>query len=78
MKKARQPLVKAFAANVRAVRQARGWSQDELAEKAWLRHCRIDTLEAGGGGSSVNLHNMARVAKALGVDLSELCRRDRR
>ena len=76
MKKARQPLVKVFAANVRAARQARGWSQDELAEKARLLHCRLDTLEAGGG-SDVNLANMARLAKALGVDLSELCRRNR-
>jgi transcriptional regulator with XRE-family HTH domain len=67
-----------IAANVRAAREAHGWSQDELAQKARLRRCRIDSLERGEAGRNLNLDNLGRLADALGIEPVDLCRRNRR
>jgi transcriptional regulator with XRE-family HTH domain len=68
---ARPPLRQVFAANIKAAREARGLSQDELARLARLRHCRIDSVEAGT--RNIDMANMARLADALGIELSDLC-----
>ena len=77
MKKARPPLRQVIAANVKAAREARGWTQDELAGKARLRHCRIDSLEQGVAGRNANVDNIARLAKALGLEPADLFGRNR-
>lgn len=51
-----------------ALREARGWSQAELAERAGVTHSTISRLEAGGsGGSWQTVHSVLR---ALGVESS--------
>lgn len=54
---------------VRAAREARGWSQDGLAQEAGVSQTTIDKIERGETRQSRYLSN---VAKALGVALSEL------
>ncbi len=69
------PAVKAaklhmLAVAVRGRRVARGWSQAELGRKAGLNRNVINTLE---NETSFPLrHNVARVAQALGLQLSDL------
>ena len=61
----------AFARNVLRAREAKGFSQDTLAERADLDRTYISGIERGVRNPS--LLSMARVAKALGSSLSELC-----
>lgn len=55
---------------VRELRKARGWSQDELGEKAGFHFSYIGGLERGE--RNVSLANLAKVAETLGVDIGEL------
>lgn len=61
----------AFGLNVRQRREALGLSQIKAAEKADLDSTYISGIERGVRNPS--LLSMARVAKALGVTLAELC-----
>lgn len=56
---------------VRELRDARGWSQDHLAELAGVRQATISKLESGDV-ASVRLATLERVADALGVDAAIL------
>lgn len=60
-----------FARNVLRAREAKGFSQDALAERAELDRTYISGIERGLRNPS--LLSMARVAKALDSTLSELC-----
>ncbi|UNU23973.1 helix-turn-helix domain-containing protein [Microcoleus vaginatus] len=62
--------LKIFGEQVRKLRKARGLSQEELAELAELHRNYIGGIERGE--RNVALLNMVRLAKALGVSLSEL------
>ncbi|WP_445172465.1 helix-turn-helix domain-containing protein [Microcoleus sp.] len=62
--------LKIFGAQVRKLRKARGLSQEELAELAELHRNYIGGIERGE--RNVALLNIVRLAKALGVSLSEL------
>jgi transcriptional regulator with XRE-family HTH domain len=70
MKKPRLTLRKVFAANLKAAREARGLSQEELAKLAQLYRCRIDTVERGE--RNIDLDNILRLADALGIEPGEL------
>lgn len=59
-----------FGANVRAAREARGLSQQDLAQKARLHRCRIDSVEAGT--RSVDIDNLERLSDALGLEPADL------
>jgi transcriptional regulator with XRE-family HTH domain len=62
--------LKIFGEQVRKLRKARGLSQEELAELAQLHRNYIGGIERGD--RNVALLNILRLAKALGVSLSEL------
>jgi transcriptional regulator with XRE-family HTH domain len=55
---------------VRALRDERGWSQEELAERAGLHRTYLGGIERGL--RNVALVNIARIAKAFGLSVSEL------
>ena len=56
--------------NVRAKRKEVGFSQEKLAEKAGLSTVFISRIERGIESPSVD--NLLKVAKALGVRVSDL------
>lgn len=60
----------AFGARVRALRTARGWSQERLAAEAKLDRTYIGGIERGERNPS--LLNINRVAKALNVRVRDL------
>ena len=59
-------------ARIRALRQQRGWTQEELGGRADLDFTTIGGAERGE--KSLSLKSLARVADALGVDLAWLVR----
>jgi transcriptional regulator with XRE-family HTH domain len=68
-------LRKLLAVNLKAAREARGLSQEDLARLARLQHCRIDTIERGL--RNVNLANIERLADTLGLEVADLFRHNR-
>lgn len=72
---ARRPdILKVIAGNVRRARQARGLSQDKLAQAARLHRCRVDSVEAGT--RNVDMANVERLARALGLEPADLFARN--
>ena len=59
-----------FAARVREERQARGWTQEDLGERADLSWNYIGQVERGGRNISVD--NMDAIARGLGLRLADL------
>lgn len=53
---------------VRALREERGWTQSQLAEKAGMLQPRISAIETPGKGK-LNLETLLRLASALDVGL---------
>jgi transcriptional regulator with XRE-family HTH domain len=64
---------KVFAANMRAIRLDKNLSQEELAEASGLHRTYIGSVERGE--RNISLDNIEKIAKALGVDVSELFRK---
>ena len=59
-----------FGRHVRQVRQAKGWSQEDLAER-----CNLDRTYIGGierGERNISIVNIAKIAHALDLSLSEI------
>ncbi|HEV2146289.1 MAG TPA: helix-turn-helix transcriptional regulator [Longimicrobiaceae bacterium] len=66
----RRQIARNFASRVKALRQARGWNQVELAGKAGVHRNFINRIEKGTQIPSILIaHDMAT---ALGVELGEL------
>lgn len=59
-----------FGLRVRALRDERGWSQEVLAEKAAIHRTYVGGLERGL--RNVALVNIAKIAEAFGLSLSDL------
>ena len=59
-----------FGERVRKLRQSKGLSQEDLAFKAGMHRTYLGGIERGERNPS--LRNIAAIAKALGVTLSEL------
>lgn len=59
-----------LAKNVRAIRLAKGYSQEELAFACGLHRTYISDIERGT--RNISLDNIERIATALDVQLSEL------
>ena len=55
---------------IRLVRQAKGWTQEYLAEKLGMSVNGYGDLERGD--SDIKLSKLERIAELLGVDLTEL------
>jgi transcriptional regulator with XRE-family HTH domain len=65
------PSVKAlFGRSIRALREERGYSQEELAERAGLHRNYVGGIERGE--RNVALENIAKLAKALTVRTRDL------
>ena len=61
-----------FGQNVRKLRGASGLTQERLADKADLDPTYISGIERGVRNPTLLI--ISRLAKALGVSLSELCK----
>ena len=59
-----------FGRRVHGLRRARGWSQEELAERAGLHRNYVGGVERGE--RNVSLVNIGKLAQALEVTPSEL------
>lgn len=64
------PLVRALGAALRVERERRGWSQEELSDRAGLDRTYLSGVERGE--RCPNLRNLIRVVQALEVSLSQL------
>jgi transcriptional regulator with XRE-family HTH domain len=65
-------ILTALGRNVRRLREARGLTQEKLAEKANLDPTYISGIERGVRNPGIK--NVARLAKALGGTTAELCK----
>lgn len=61
---------KIFSTNMRALRKARGMTQEHLAELAELHTNYISSCERGE--RNISICNIAKIARALGVTMCEL------
>lgn len=59
-----------FGANVRRLREAKGWSQDNLSEVSGLHRTYISGIERGVRNPTIKIVN--EIAKALDVEIGEL------
>lgn len=57
---------------MRGQRQELGWTQEGLAEQAGLHFTYVASVERGE--RNISLHNIVRLAAALGVDPGDLVR----
>lgn len=69
-KKPSKRLVKVLAANVRALRHAKGVSQEELAAQCGLHRTYIGSIERGERNAT--LSTLEVLASVLGVDVPQL------
>ena len=65
-----EDLLTAFGAAVRARRTARGWSQEEFADRVGLHRTYIGDVERGE--RNIGLLNIGRIAAALELPLADL------
>ena len=68
----RHPILTTFGTNVRRQREARDLTQEVLAEKSDLHPTYISGIECGARNPSII--SIARIAKGLGVTVSDLTR----
>jgi transcriptional regulator with XRE-family HTH domain len=59
-----------IATLVRTAREARGWSQTDLAERSGVSHSGISALEKGKGAPTMT--TLRKLANALGVPVAQL------
>jgi transcriptional regulator with XRE-family HTH domain len=62
--------VERFGANVRVARLARGWTQEDLAEKTGLATVQVSRIERGK--REVRLTTLVRLVRALEVEPADL------
>jgi transcriptional regulator with XRE-family HTH domain len=61
-----------FGRNVARIRNDRGLSQDALAEKADLDRAYVSGIERGVRNPGIK--TVLRIARALGVEVGDLCK----
>lgn len=61
-----------FAANLRALRQAKGFTQERLADLSGLHYSYVGQVERGR--RNISIDNIGRLADALGLDAVDLLR----
>lgn len=64
-----------IGANVRTLRKARGWTQEELGEQAEMSYKALGEIERGEVSPSLN--SLLKVANALSVTIAELFLNDK-
>jgi len=65
-----QPLREALSANISRFRQARGWSQDQLAEAIGISRVQVNRIENGHHTPGADI--LYSIADALGVTTDQL------
>lgn len=63
-------ILRKFGNKVRKLRKAKGWSQEELGERAKLHRTYIGSIERKE--RNISLLNVERIAKALNVKIKDL------
>jgi len=63
-------ILKRFGDEVRRLRKAKKWSQEELARKAGLHRTYIGSIERSE--RNVSLLNIERIARALNIQVRDL------
>ena len=63
-------ILKQFGDNVKRLRKAKGWSQEDLAKKTRLHRTYIGSIERSE--RNVSLINIERIANALDVKIRAL------
>jgi transcriptional regulator with XRE-family HTH domain len=61
---------KKFGKRLRGLREERGWSQEEFADRAGLHRTYVSAVERGVRNPTLSV--LERLAKALGVSMAEL------
>lgn len=61
---------KKFGKRLRALREERGWSQEEFADRAGLHRTYVSAVERGVRNPTLSV--LERLAKAFGIKLSEM------
>ena len=59
--------------NIKALRNARGWTQEKLASEAGIDQGYLGTLERGT--VNVSLDTLAKLAKSLKVEIVDLLKK---
>src|SRR5689334_8641591 len=72
MRQKRSDVQRRVGKNIRHVRRARGWSQEQLAERVGLTGKQIGQIERGK--VDVGINRLASVADALAVGVHDLVR----
>ncbi len=68
--RAEDKIVRDLALRIRALRLAKGWSQERLAEEAGMHRTYLGGIEVARRNPS--LRNLIPIARALGVTLDQL------
>jgi transcriptional regulator with XRE-family HTH domain len=63
-----------FASRLRQIRQAKGLSQEDLADIAGLHRTYVGSVERGE--RNISIDNIEVLAKALGIDIIELLNKE--
>ncbi|MFH1479133.1 MAG: helix-turn-helix transcriptional regulator [Candidatus Omnitrophota bacterium] len=63
-------ILRQFGAKVKKLRKAKGWSQEELADRCGLHRTYIGSIERSE--RNVSLINIEKIAKALGAPVGNL------
>ena len=63
---------KKFGKRLRALREERGWSQEEFADRAGLHRTYVSAVERGIRNPTLSV--LDRLADAFGISLTELVR----
>ena len=71
-RKRRQPDAELFGAIVRELRDARGWTQEELAERAEMNASYLGFVERGDNVPTLTI--IIQISEGLGVEPAELLR----
>jgi transcriptional regulator with XRE-family HTH domain len=64
------PEAKVVGRRIRQLRDARGWTQQQLADEAEMERAYLAGMEIGARNPS--LRNFVKIARALGVPLADL------
>ena len=67
-----QAIQRRLGAKVRALRKARGWSQDLLGDRSGLHRAHVGEIERGE--ANVTIQTLKILADTLDVTMSELVR----
>ena len=66
------PALEPIGSRIRRCRQLRGWTQEELAQRARLNRSTLTLIEQGKRGSEMSVDTCWRIAWALGASVDML------